>query len=222
MNRRRALSMTIAALAAGGAAPTRAQPSPSTAAPSPSPCGDLAADPTVSYVCSTVRIAPTEQLTAYHAFVALRPRDGRTLGVRLTSTVTQLHRRDGVDVDVGLVVDRRGLLRVIGGPARAQRDGVSDWGADLRVGFAWMMARAHVGAELGTVLGIRYSAGRVALGLGAFAGYELVATDRVALTLGGRLGVEYYDHRAADGSTSGNSTLVAAVTLGVDYYTTYQ
>ncbi|MBL8623976.1 MAG: hypothetical protein JNK64_21895 [Myxococcales bacterium] len=213
-------AIAIAAVGLVASAPAHAQPS--APPPSPSPCGDLAADPTVSYVCSTLRIAPTRQLTEYREFVALRPRDGRTLGVRLTSTFTQLHRRDGVDVDVGLVVDRRGLLRLVGGPARAQRDGVGDWGADLRVGFAWMMARAHVGAELGTVLGIRYSAGRAALGLGAFAGYELVATDRVALTLGGRLGVEYYDHRAADGSTSGNSTFVAALTLGVDYYTTYR
>lgn len=185
---------------------------------SASPCGDETEADT-SYVCSTDRVEPTQQLAVYRDFIALPARDGKSLGLRPITTLSTYHRRDGLELTLGYVVDRIAQLRLSGGPVRAVRDGMSDWGAEIDVGFARMYSRVHIGGQIGSVLGVTYEKSPIALGAALFGGYEVMSTDAVAITIGARAGAEIFNARGDEGS---RTAYYVSLSVGIDLYSTYR
>lgn len=222
--RRLALIVLLLGPAVAHAQPT--EPTQPEAAPPPAPdtppvpsgpCGPTI-DATTSYVCSTQRLDSPRALTLYRDFVSLSPRGGFALGVRGLSTLTTDHRRESVELGLGWIWDRIKHVRVSGGPVRAVSDGNVDKGVELAIGLVMMQPRFHIILQGVGVFGIQFGNDKFALGLALGGGYELLSTDRFALTIGGRVGFETYKRMTPETAEEDHGALYASVSLGVDFY----
>ena len=141
-------------------------------------------------------------------------RDGLTFGVRPMTTFTGIHRRDSVELGVGNVWDRSRLVRLSGGPVRAvdTRD-VVDGGAELALAVLVMGPRYQLGIQTIALVGIK----SFGIGGGVVAVYELVSSDRFAVSLGGRVGAEAYDLLQLHATKPDGGPYVS-ISLGIDFY----
>lgn len=218
--------LSILAMASAAHAQPDPDPSPAPSSPEPlpreeptGPCGAPSPmDAGFSYVCSTQRLQTSQLVETYRAFTALRNRDGYTFGVHPMSTLTSLHRRDGIELAVGLVVDRVGELRLSGGPVRAVKDGTADAGGEVGLALIFLRQRWQVGGQVQGVFGVRFDDTKWALGGALIGAYEVVSKDWFAMSIIVRLGVEYYDHQLANDETVSSRAGFGSLGLGFDFY----
>jgi hypothetical protein len=191
------------------------------AAPAASlPCGEPP-EPgsTVLVICSTWRVAPSSAGDLYRDHASRRPRSGGMLGAAAISTLTPRMRRDGVEVLLGMVRDRRKTFGFLIRPLRGVLDGGEiDRGLELGFAFGVLAGRFHVGLEGNAVFGIAFEEEKLAFGLALVGQYELLASDSVALVATARLGFDSFEHEIPSGGTETRGDPLIAVGLGVNWF----
>ena len=160
------------------------------------------------------RAAAAMMLVPALAHAEPEARDGLTFGIRPMTTFTGIHRRDSLEVGIGHVWDRSRIVRLSGGPVRVvdTRD-VVDGGAEVAFAVLVMGPRYQLGIQSTALVGIK----SFGIGGGVVAVYELVSSDRFALSLGGRVGAEAYDLLQLHATRPDGGPYVS-ISLGVDFY----
>lgn len=202
-----------------GPAPAPGSPPPNEA-PAPAPCGPPApAGGNVLVVCSTLRIEPSQGGALYHEHVVRRARSGAVFGASVMTTFTPRMRRDGLELLLGSVTDRRREGRILVRPLRGVLDGGEvDHGLELGLALGVLRGRFHVGLEGNAIFGIAFESEKVALGVAAVGQYELLATDTLALVATARLGADFFEHDSPGGAMESPGDPLFSIALGVTYF----
>jgi hypothetical protein len=170
-------------------------------------------------ICSTLRVAPSQGGELYRAHAARRPRSGGLVGAAAMTTLTTRMRRDGIELQLGTIRDRRRMFALLIRPQRGVLEGGEiDHGLELALGANIFVDRIRVGLEGTAVFGIAFEDKKIAFGLALFGAYELLATDRVALAATVRVGFDSFEHALPEGATETRGDALISVGLGGTWF----